>query len=275
MREPRDLPYFTAVTVRGDPATLQAFINHSFHHDQGDLMFAAERLLPPPEALGLDGSFHEGRVEMVMVCLADGRTIPLDAPAEGRAAKMLTFLAGFDEDPRAVPVDLWLTMCQATGLPTSSDEAAIATAWLRLNPNDRAIGAARLQKIQQTGYASASCWMVDHWGCGGLTIRPAEFTPASEEEGPSIYFQLIGAGGAPDLLLERIARTVPDLRFEVTAFFGSTIWMIEMQGQAVQKRHPDNEDDAERALKHLGLAVVELIDDEQDEQEPEEADATA
>lgn len=263
MRQPNELPFYVAVTIRGEPADLQEFQDRAFHPDDGALFFAPEKLMPSPAEFDLvDDDFHAGREEMILVCLADGRPIPDDGPPEGRASQMLNFLALPDPDPRALPVDRWFTMCQAAGLPTSSDEATIATAWLRLNPDDRAIGVERLQRIQNTGYANASCWMADHWGCAGLGSRPVEFTPASETEGPSIYLALVGSAGAPDLLFQQLARDFPRIRFEMSVAYGPGLyWIIELQGDAMTKRHPKDVQDAAKAMLHLRLIAPSEVDE--------------
>lgn len=258
MIDPRSIPYFTAVTIRGEPDALTRFREDWFVTDEeGDLMFAPERQLPAPAVLhDYDRQRAEDELEAtVMLGVAEQRQLPPDCPDDGRAAKMLRFLIGMGAETRAISPARWITLGMITGLG-EADEVQIAETWLQQNPDARESAARRVAVIEETGYASLDLWMADHYGTMGLAIEPLE--QRNDADGSvMLHLRCIGSGGAPDLLLAKIAARHPELSFEVSIANGpEMLWRLRFSnGEIVEKRHPETEEEDLAIMVHVGLVA--------------------
>lgn len=250
-------PWYTAAIIRGSAADLAAFKERACDTSDGVAHLDPHRFDPAPPRCLLDGpaDMADGVEAMVLIGIADGIRLPMDCPNDGRAAKMQTWLSGPGRSLRHISADRWLTLRDAAGLSADAAEEAIAKAWLDQNPRERVDGRARLQRILETGYASIDLWAADHWGCLHLSVEPLE-DPSwdSGDDEPSLELHLVGAAGAPDLLLKRIARANPGLVFEVTvAFDPDNVFVLELRGDKEEKREVDTQEEYTKAMKILGF----------------------
>jgi hypothetical protein len=256
MQNPGHYPWYTAITIRGSAADLAAFKEGWCVVDDGSIKLIPEMRQPPPAVL-TDGPVgaREGMEAMTLIGIAGRLDLPPDCPPDNRAAKMLAWFAGPGRSPRHISADRWLTLRDAADLPADAAEETIAQAWLEQNPDQRASGEARLQRIRATGYAGIDLWMADHWGAMGLTIE--DLDERVEDDQPCLVFSIIGNGGAPDLLMKQIARANPDLTFDmVIAMDPERIISLVLKGREDTRREIQTPEEYAKALDRLGFEIA-------------------
>ena len=257
-------PWYTTAIIRGSAADLAAFKERWCDTSDGVTHLDPHRFEPAPPRCLLDApaDMARGVEAMVLIGIVDSVRLPPDCPPDGRAAKIQAWLVGPGRPPRHISPDRWLTMRDATGLPADAAEEAIAKAWLDQNPHEREDGQARLQRIQETGYASTSLWTADHWGSLYLTCDPIEdpsWDGADEE--PTIELHFVSEAGAPDLLLKRIARANPDLALDVTtALDPDNVYVLTLRGgKEEDRRQVETREEYAKAMATLGFDVSTSI----------------